>query len=623
VDTRLDQDRSVRAGFSDEIDLQRLVGALLDRWKLIATSAAVAIILAIVFLAQATPIYRAAAKVLIDTRQQRVLTSEDILPGFAADASVIESQVELLTSAQIANRVLNELDKQGQSDAEVRPREYNDKEIREFLSNLTVSRIGLTYLIEIGYSSPDPTTASNIANGITRAYIAEEAESKVKLIGRANLWLQDRIKQLAPEVRALEEKIHEYRVTNKLVSLDAQSVTERSVVDYIQQLGLARAALAEAEAKLTLSKERSAASLQAQNDYEVAKMKVALMERGIDTLTAELMSRKRLAIQLGELEREANAAKGLYESLLKRQKETEVQQNLQTINARIVEEAVPPANPHWPKKALVLAVFAAGGIVISILFVLADVILRDGAHRLRDISRHVGLECDLAIPFVRSNSRAARKTRKIGRVPALVEPLIYSVGKGESQFRQVFRIMFYRIRQRIGGASATVAIISPRSGDGKTVIATNFAFTAGDLGERVLLIDISADKNLSTSMAASTENRSDGGQPLPGPGRFLELANGDTKLDFYRWPMTKHGSIHLSSEIQAFVTRMREHYSLIILDTAPLLKSVDTIRLLQNFDVAILVVAKATTPLREVRSMISLGNLDDKTNLTIVINKYG
>lgn len=615
MDTRLDQDRSVRIGSSDEIDLQRLLGALLDRWKIIAAAVFIGILLAIAFLAQATPIYRATAKVLIDTRQQRVLTSEDVLPGFAADASVIESQVELLTSAQIAERVLNELEQQAQPNTEEAAKVHNDEQIREFLSHLTVSRIGLTYLIEISYLSPDATAASTIANGITRAYIAEEAESKVKLIERANLWLQDRIKKLAPEVRALEEKIHDYRVTNKLVALDAQSVTERSIVDYIQQLGLARAALAEAEAKLTLNKERSAASLQAQNDFDVAKLKVALMERGIDSLTSELMSRKRLAIQLGELEREATASKGLYESLLKRQKETEVQQNLQTINARIVEEALPPSIPHWPKKGLVLASFAVGGLVVSILFILADVIMRDGAYRLRDIPRHVGLECDLAIPLAKRGSRGGGKARKIGPA-ALLDPMIYLPGGG--QLRQVFKLLFYRMRQQIGGASATVAIISPRSGDGKTFIATNLAFTAGDLGEKVLLIDVSADQNPSGARASSAAKLSAENKP----GQFLELANGETKIHFYRWPKVENiGGIRLLSEIQDFITQMRASYTMIILDTAPLLKNLDMVRLVQNFDAAILVVSKTATPLHEVRSMISLGNLADKTNLTIIMNK--
>ena len=46
-------------------------GLLLDRWRQIAAAVVVAILLAVAFLVQATPIYRATAKVLIDTRQQK------------------------------------------------------------------------------------------------------------------------------------------------------------------------------------------------------------------------------------------------------------------------------------------------------------------------------------------------------------------------------------------------------------------------------------------------------------------------------------------------------------------------------------------------------------------------
>ena len=200
----------------------------------------------------------------------------------------------------------------------------------------------------------------------------------------------------------------------------------------------------------------------------------------------------------------------------------------------------------------------------------------------------------------------------------MVEPLIFSVGKGRSRFRQMFKLLFFRIRQPIGGASATVAVISPRSGDGKTFVATNLAFTASDLGEKSLFSLISAPTTCPAASSASAEATSAENRP----GQVSRAGRTGMKIHFYRWAKAENsGGMRLISEIQEFITQMRASYTMVILDTAPLLNNFDAVRLVQNFDAAILVVSKIETPLHEVRSIISLGNLADKTNLTIVMNK--
>jgi uncharacterized protein involved in exopolysaccharide biosynthesis len=481
----------VQAAVTDEIDLKRFAVALFHRWRLIATCAAAGMLLSILFISQAIPSYRASTKLLIDTRQQRVLTSEDVLPGLAVDASVIESQVELLTSTRIAARVLSVLDEQA-GVPHAGKTSHSSKEIRAFLSHLSVQRIGLTYLIDVSYSSNDPEKASKIANEIARNYIAEEVEARMKLTEVANTWLKERIMQLAPEVRELEEKTHEYRAKNRLVLFGGQSISERTVIDYVQQLNLARAALAEAEARLALDRVRSAASLQSQDNYETSRTKVALMERGLDALTNELVKRKALAIQLGELEREEAAANELFESLLKRQKETEVQQNLETINARIVEEALPPPRPSWPKKSMLLSVFGAAGAFIGVVAVLFQTLMRDAAYSRRDVERYVGLPCDYSIPVIDkvSNERPINGDTLGAKFSGA---RVYAVVHRQTAFGKQFRSLAQKITQDRQRPCTIVAVISPYDGDGKSVIASNIAFTAAAMGNAVLLLDLAKE----------------------------------------------------------------------------------------------------------------------------------
>jgi succinoglycan biosynthesis transport protein ExoP len=370
-------DTEIAGGSSSEIDLRQIYRICVSKWRTIAAATAATVFVALFYGLVATPSYRATAKILIDLRQQRVLASEEVLPSLNSDASAIETQVQLLTSGRVAQRVLRELEKRDPAD--LRP--FTDLQVQDFLSRLTVARKGLTYVVDVTYAAPDPRQSADIANSVAHAYIAEESQAIADVTQRANTWLQERIKNLAPEVMALEKSIHEYRVANGLIAVGEQSMSERNLVDYIAQLGLARAAMAEAEAKLDLDKSKSSISLQSRDAFEVAKAKVAIMERGLRVLTTELATHRLQAIQLLKLEREAVAAKSLYESLLKRQRETEAQQSMMNVNARVVQEALPPTYPSWPRKSLLLAAGLLLGLTIGVLSVVGDAIRSRGVGR--------------------------------------------------------------------------------------------------------------------------------------------------------------------------------------------------------------------------------------------------
>jgi uncharacterized protein involved in exopolysaccharide biosynthesis len=134
---------------------------------------------------------------------------------------------------------------------------------------------------------------------------------------------------------------------------------------------MARAAMAEAEAKLEFDQSKSNVSLQSQDAFEIAKAKVSLMERGLRSLSTELINHRMAALQEQDLERDATAARNLYDSLLKRQRETEVQQNLATVNARLIQEALPPAFPSWPRKSLLLLSGLLLGIMLGVFIVVS------------------------------------------------------------------------------------------------------------------------------------------------------------------------------------------------------------------------------------------------------------
>ncbi|WKW51600.1 GumC family protein [Rhodomicrobium lacus] len=356
-----------------EIDFRKIVNALFANARLVIAAAGLGVALAVLLIVVSNPAYKATAKVLIDTRQQNILSSEELVKSAIFDTSAIDTQVELLTSGSVARRALAELSEKS-TPGETKRETFTDKEIRAFLANLSVARKGLTYVLDVTFSARNAADAANAANVIVKAYIDEAAAADTSAAQKANAWLQGRIKNLEPQVIRLEKQMQDYRAVNGLVSVGEQTVEERNLVEYIGQLGLARAALAEAQAKRDLDQSKSAVSLQSQDAYLIAKTKVALLERGLDTLRGEVVERREKELQLQEMEREATAAKELYALLLKRQREIEAQESRSAAYARVVQEALPPAWPSWPPKALLLLAGAFIGFVAGVLLVVARLV---------------------------------------------------------------------------------------------------------------------------------------------------------------------------------------------------------------------------------------------------------
>ena len=76
---------------------------------------------------------------------------------------------------------------------------------------MTVNRIGLTYVIQIGFRSYNAEHAAEIANAVADAYIIDQLEAKYQATRRASVWLQDRIKELREQVSLPSERLWNLR----------------------------------------------------------------------------------------------------------------------------------------------------------------------------------------------------------------------------------------------------------------------------------------------------------------------------------------------------------------------------------------------------------------------------
>ena len=81
----------------------------------------------------------------------------------------------------------------------------------QFDKSLSVTRIGVTYAIEIDFESKYPDLAAQIATTVADVYIELQRTTEYDVARRANDWLEQRI----PELRAKSEDAHKAVVEYK------------------------------------------------------------------------------------------------------------------------------------------------------------------------------------------------------------------------------------------------------------------------------------------------------------------------------------------------------------------------------------------------------------------------
>jgi uncharacterized protein involved in exopolysaccharide biosynthesis/Mrp family chromosome partitioning ATPase len=107
--------------------------------------------------------------------------------------------------------------------------------------------------------------------------------------------------------------------------------------------------------KRTINEEIDRFATAAKNDLTRARDYEASLTRALETQKRQSVQLSQAAVRLRELEREADASRDLYQSFLKRSRETEEQESLNTSAARVIGEATVPRTRTFPPAMSLLA----------------------------------------------------------------------------------------------------------------------------------------------------------------------------------------------------------------------------------------------------------------------------
>jgi uncharacterized protein involved in exopolysaccharide biosynthesis len=229
---------------------------------------AASVAMASYYLARVTPAYLARAQILIDPKFPQLLREQPSELVVSLDNAQIESQMVVLRSEKLASAVIDKLkladrpefkqpgpgwlnqmgQKIGLLSAPPSASEFDHDRfvVNQFTSDLDVRRTGLSYAVDISYTSSNPALASDIVNAVTEAYISDQLEAKSRATRQGGEWLEQRIAsirgKLNSAVIALQNAraSHDYRlpsvrgdtsVGNTVEELEATSQTYAKLYD--------------------------------------------------------------------------------------------------------------------------------------------------------------------------------------------------------------------------------------------------------------------------------------------------------------------------------------------------------------------------------------------------------
>lgn len=252
------------------LSFERVSDVLRRQWPIIAASVGASLALVVVYLATAHPMYTANARIMMDTRQTQVLDKDSGTNSTLIDTGFVDSQVEVINSDDLIRSVVRHLrltedpDFNGSnaggafgkvmslfgSGQPPPPERVEQAAVEQIQANLRVERVLTTYVLSLSYKARTPDLAVKIANAIADAYIVGALEAKYQSTKRATEWLQQRSAELSEQATASDRAVQTFKAEHNIVGTSRGLMSEQQLSDLNTQLVQARAATAEAKARL-------------------------------------------------------------------------------------------------------------------------------------------------------------------------------------------------------------------------------------------------------------------------------------------------------------------------------------------------------------------------------------
>jgi capsular exopolysaccharide synthesis family protein len=199
-------------------------------------------------------------------------------------------------------------------------------------------------------------------------------------------------------------------------------------------------------------------------EYRQLQRKEAELQAAIEDNKSRAAEQSQKLTELESLKKKADSAAGLYATLLQKLNETNIAASLQNNNIRLLDRAVVPTRPVWPRKRQIALYALAAGLLLGVCWILLRDALDNTLKDAEDVERHLHLDLLAAIP-------------RYGKEDAALATEAYQNLRTALLF------------SRRGESGQVVVVTGTAPGEGKTTTLLNAAKLLAVAGETVLAVD--------------------------------------------------------------------------------------------------------------------------------------
>jgi capsular exopolysaccharide synthesis family protein len=558
------------------------------------------------------------------------------------------------------------------------------------LSRLKVTRPANTYLLLISYRSPDPVLAADVANAIANSYLNHTYDIRIRSSATLSAFMEKQLDELKAKMEksglALAQFEKDLDVINpeektnilsaRLLQLNtdytaaqAERVSKEAAWNAMKSGSLEAAQVStqgEALAKLneTLNEARQRFALvkstygSTHPEYRKAASEVAEIEKQVEStrsniaeriqveyreaLNREQMLKKTVAqtkaewdhinsqsFQYQQLKQEADTDKALYDELIRKIREADINAGFQNNNIRIADSARPPLQPVFPNYRLNLIL----AFLISTLLAVAAVLLQDTLDTtLRDpkeASQFLGTDVIGTMPTDRVTAQLPKVVEAVTAGAMVAKPAQRGNRKVYYRATSAFEEAVSTLRNTIllsdfEGRLRSILITSAAPSEGKTTIAVHLAIANADRGQKTLLVDGDL-RRPSLHAKFGITPREGLSNVLTGERPWQEVVlpvEGRPNLSLLPAGLGSHRAADLiGPRLATLLDEFAKEYDLVLLDSPPVLGFAECLQMATAADGVLIISRAGETKRMAAAEVISVLNRVRANIVGVVLNQ--
>jgi len=386
---------------SDHVSFQDISRFLRRHFPIMASCFVLAIAIALFLIYSAQHKYTARAQILIDPNTTQLLREGSAGPDRSLDAAQVEGQIAVLRSESLAYSVLGRLNLVTDAEFQAPPQSFTqevlgtvknlvrmgeDSGVAEgetsetaklrtaldvFLGNLDVRRVGMSYAIDIAYTSRNPNQAARIANDVADAYIQDQLKAMSRAARQSSEWLEERLSQLRAQLNDSARQLESFKAGR-----DFRAPGQRRDVE-------------------TLLPPASNSQPGVASDVGAQDSRPKDQQRDTDLRNPAGAGG---AITLAELESTTESYRKTYAAYQQAFTEAVQRQSFPVSNARVITAATRPLSKSSPRGRLMLAFAGLVGLLAGIAIALIRQNADHTVRSARQIKAEIGLPCLALVP---------------------------------------------------------------------------------------------------------------------------------------------------------------------------------------------------------------------------------